>query len=65
VHTANCFILSQIGSPINTPQAVSIAIETHLPEGILNERITTIVDRVLDDWAIIREGFLERRWPLF
>lgn len=65
VRAAVCVLLSRIGVPINVPQAISIRVESDLPEAILRPPITEIAAGVLDEWAEIRDGFLQRRWPLF
>lgn len=65
VDAAVCVLLSRIGVPINEPQAISIRVESSLSEDTLRDPITEIVAGVLDEWADIRDGFLQRRWRLF
>lgn len=65
VQAAVCTLLSRIGAPINQPQAVAIKVESALPDDRLRATITRIIHEVLDDWADIRDGFLERRWQLY
>ena len=65
VRAAVCVLLSRIGAPINTPQAISIRVESELPVATLRPRIEEIVAGVLAEWADIRDGFLQRRWMLF
>ena len=65
VDAAVCVLLSRIGAPINEPQAISIRVESHLSEATLRQPITQIAAGVLDEWADIRDGFIDRRWGLF
>lgn len=65
VSAATCALLSRIGSPINAPQAIALRVDTSLTETALQEPASRIVREVLEDWAAIRDGFLDRRWPLF
>jgi S-adenosylmethionine synthetase len=65
VQAATCSLLSRIGTPINEPQAVDVRVESELGEAALRDIVPGLIHAVLDDWAAIRDGFLERRWPLF
>jgi S-adenosylmethionine synthetase len=65
IRAANCTLLSRIGTPINDPQVAAIRIESPLTEQALREPIVGIVQGVLNEWAIIRDGFLQRQWPLY
>lgn len=65
VQAVSCALLSRIGSPVNRPQAISVYIESARSEEDLHADVERIVHEVLDDWAGIRDGFLQRRWQLF
>ena len=65
VQAAVCALLSRIGAPINEPQAISVRVESELPEKTLHDPIEAAVRDVLDRWTEIRDGFGQRRWPLF
>ncbi|MHB0938863.1 MAG: methionine adenosyltransferase [Armatimonadota bacterium] len=65
VRAAVCVLLSRIGAPINAPQAISIRVESEVSEATLRDPITEIAAGVLDEWAEIRDGFMQRRWRLF
>ncbi len=65
VRAATCSMLSQIGAPITEPRAVAVTLDSSLPEVTLRAPVEAIVRAVLEDWAEIRDGFLERRWRLF
>lgn len=59
-----CYMVSQIGHPINDPQLVSVEVWGISPTTIRRE-VAAIVREVLDDWKSIRDGFLERRWRIY
>ena len=65
VAAASCALLSRIGAPINEPQAIAVYLETPLAEQVLRDPVDGIVQSVLDDWASMRDGFLDHRWQLF
>jgi S-adenosylmethionine synthetase len=65
VRAASCAMLSQIGAPINEPQLVAVTLESPLSDAVLRDPVEGIIRAVLGNWAMIRDGFLLRRWRLF
>ncbi len=65
VRAASCAMLSQIGAPITEPQLVAVTLDSPLTDAVLRDPVEGIVRAVLGNWAVIRDGFLHRRWRLF
>ncbi len=64
VRQVYCYMVSQIGRPINDPEAVAVEVWGVSPSAVKNS-VETIVESVLDDWKEIRQGFLDRKWRIF
>ncbi|MBI4362127.1 MAG: methionine adenosyltransferase [Euryarchaeota archaeon] len=65
IQQSSCYLVSQIGAPINEPQALNI--EVHADGGLRNIAHTAeaIAQDVLEKMPKAWRGFLERRYPLF
>lgn len=65
VRAAVVMLLSRIGDLINAPREVAVRVESDAAEALLRTPVQRIVQDVLDEWTMIRDGFLTRRWSLF
>lgn len=59
-----CYMVSQIGHPINDPQVVSVELWGVNPS-VVKDKIEAIVDEVLGNWRNIRDGFVQRLWQIY
>ncbi len=58
------YMVSKINEPITKPQAVNV--EIWGPQiNKVKEEVKKIAMEVLENWREIRDGFVERRWPIF
>ncbi len=58
------YMVSQINEPITEPQALNVEL-WGLEVSKVRDKIKKIADEVLGDWRAIRNGFVERRWPIY
>jgi S-adenosylmethionine synthetase len=65
ISEVSCYLVSQIGKPINQPQAVNVRVRSAKPISFIQPIAQRIITETLDNWAEIRDGFLARRWELF
>ncbi|MCS7224019.1 MAG: methionine adenosyltransferase [Armatimonadetes bacterium] len=64
VQQVYCYMVSQIGVPINQPEAVAVEV-WGVPAFSIRSLVNQIVDRILGQWKEIRDGFLEGKWRIF
>jgi S-adenosylmethionine synthetase len=60
-----CYIVSQIGKPINRPQIVDLEVRTPVSISEVKPIAEKVAEEVLNNWAEIQNGFLSRKWELF
>ncbi len=58
------YMVSQINKPITEPQAVNVEL-WGLDVNKVKSDVRKITTDVLESWREIRDGFLERRWPIY
>jgi S-adenosylmethionine synthetase len=63
VEEAYCYIVSQIGKPINEPQLLDVKIRTKKNLSAIQELARKIADEELERMRDVK-GFLERRYPV-
>ena len=65
VMSAQCYIVSQIGAPINQPKALNVEIIADGPVNVFKDEITQIANEVMDDLPNYWKGFIEKKYELF
>jgi len=65
ISEASCYLVSQIGKPINQPQVANVRVRSTKPISFIQPIAQKIITETLDNWTEIRDGFLARRWELF
>ncbi|MCR4396769.1 MAG: methionine adenosyltransferase, partial [Candidatus Saccharicenans sp.] len=58
------YMVSQINQPITEPQALNVELWGVEAQKVRAE-VKKIADEVLGSWREIRDGFLNRRWPIY
>lgn len=64
VEEAYCYIVSQIGKPINEPQVLDVKIRTKKNLSTIQELARKIAEEELERMPDVWKGFLERRYPV-
>jgi S-adenosylmethionine synthetase len=64
VEEAYCYIVSQIGKPINEPQVLDVKIRTKKNLSAIQELARKIAEEELERMPYVWRGFLERRYPV-
>lgn len=64
VEEAYCYIVSQIGKPINEPQILDVKIRTKKNLSTIQELARKIAEEELERMPDVWKGFLERRYPV-
>ena len=62
---ANCYIVSQIGEPINKPQAINVEVYSDEPLPKIRKTAEAIAAEVMKEMPETWRGFLERKYELF
>lgn len=60
-----CYMVSQIGKPINRPQVVDLEVRSPISISDIKPIAEKVSEEVLNGWAEIQNGFLSRKWELF
>jgi S-adenosylmethionine synthetase len=63
VEEAYCYIVSQIGKPINEPQILDVKIRTKKSLSAIQELASKIAEEELERMRDVK-SFLERRYPV-
>jgi S-adenosylmethionine synthetase len=64
VEEAYCYIVSQIGKPINEPQVLDVKIRTKRNLSAIQELARKIAEEELERMPEVWKGFLERRYSV-
>jgi S-adenosylmethionine synthetase len=64
VEEAYCYIVSQIGKPINEPQVLDVKIRTKKSLSAIQELARKIAEEELERMRYVWKGFLERRYSV-
>ena len=64
VEEAYCYIVSQIGKPINEPQVLDVSVRTKKDLKSLEELVRKIAQEELDKMPEVWKGFVEGLYPV-
>ncbi|MGB9836351.1 MAG: methionine adenosyltransferase [Candidatus Saccharicenans sp.] len=58
------YMVSSINEPITEPQALNVEL-WGIDASKVRQEINKIADEVLSSWKEIRDGFIQKRWPIY